>query len=151
MFPFAIRTRLSALAVCGAALALVPGCGTSTRAYTPNAASARDALDSALAAWQKGGKAEQLATASPQVHVVDNQWQAGKVLEGYEILEEKPGEADTEKRFAVLLKLKKPEGEKRVEYIMIGREPLWIFRDDDYAKAGIMGEDTKPQRPVRRR
>ncbi|MDR3634436.1 MAG: hypothetical protein P4L84_11575 [Isosphaeraceae bacterium] len=151
MFRFELRHGLSALAVCGAILAFVPGCGGSSRAYTPNAASAREALDLALAAWQKGGKADQLATASPQVHVVDSQWQAGKVLEGYEIIEEQAGAAETEKRYSVLLKLKKPEGEQRVEYIMVGREPLWIFRDDDYAKAGNMGDDTKPQRRVRRR
>jgi len=142
---------LFAAALCGATLALVPGCGSPTSAYTSNAASAREALESALATWQKGGKADQLATASPQVHVVDSQWQGGQVLEGYEILEEKAGQAETEKRYAVLLKLKKPAGEKRVEYIIVGREPLWVFRDDDYAKAGNMGDDTKPQQRAMRK
>lgn len=153
MFRLARYTGPSLVAVCGAVLALASGCGSPTRAYTPNAASARDALNSALAAWQQGGKADQLATASPQVHVVDHQWAAGQVLEGYEILAEKPGAAETEKRYEVVLRLKKPVGEKHVEYILVGREPMWIFRDDDYAKNLSMGEEAKPKpkRPAFRR
>lgn len=151
MFRYDLCRALFAVTFGGVALALVPGCGSANSAYSSSAASARQGLENALATWQKGGKADQLATATPQVHVVDSQWQGGQVLEGYEILEEKPGQAETERRYAVLLKLKKPAGEKRVEYIIVGREPLWIFRDDDYEKAGTMGEDAKPQRAVRRR
>ncbi len=47
--------------------------------------------------------------------------------------------------------MKKPKGEKRVQYILIGRDPLWIFRDDDYKKASDMGDDPRPKRKTRRR
>lgn len=134
-------------------LALMPGCGNSTSAYIPDAATAREALDAALAAWQKGGKAAQLATGATAVHFVDHQWDAGQALEGYQILEENPPKAETEMRYAVVLKLKKPAGERRVEYIAVGRSPLWIFLDEDYEKQVAMGEDQKPQskRPARGR
>jgi hypothetical protein len=150
MFRLSIPDTLCAALLGLATLPLVSGCGTSTRAYTPTAGSAREALDAALLAWQKGEKPDQLAAAAKPVHAVDFQWRAGQVLEGYEVLDEKPGDGDTTKRFAVVLKLKKPAGEKRVEYIVLGREPVWVFRDDDYAKAGDMGYDPRPARAARR-
>jgi len=140
-----------ALAACGLSLAVVSGCAAPTRAYTPSAASARDSLDRALAAWQKGGTIGELATNSPQIHVVDHQWQAGYALQGYEIAEEKLGVGGAERRLVVRLSLKKPAREQRVEYIAIGRDPIWLFRDDDYAKAGDMGYDSRPSRVGRRK
>ncbi len=79
------------MAALGLTLALMPGCGSSTSAYIPNAATAREDLDTALAAWQKGGKPAQLATSEHPVYFVDSQWEAGQVLESYQILEENPG------------------------------------------------------------
>jgi hypothetical protein len=147
------RLNLGAALAAALTLALMPGCSSSTRAYTPNAATAREAIDAALAAWQKGGKADQLATGAAAVHFVDHQWDSGQTLEGYQILEENLPGAETEKRYAVTLKLKKPVGEKRVEYIAVGRSPMWIFRDEDYEKQVSMGEEPKPKtnRPVRGR
>lgn len=131
-------------------LALMPGCGGSTSAYVPNASASRVALDTALSAWQKGGKPDELAKGTPPVHFVDTQWETGQTLEGYQILEADLAGATTEKRYAVVLKLPKPEGEKRVEYIAVGRTPVWIFRDVDYAQQTGMGETPKAK-PQRRR
>jgi hypothetical protein len=141
-----LRRKLLALIAGGCTMALVPGCGSPSRAYAPSARSARDSLDAALSVWRKGGKADQLATASPAIHTVDYQWQARQVLESYEILEEQPGGGDAEKRYGVLLKFKKPIGEKRVQYIIIGREPVWVFRDEDYTRTSDMADNPRPGR-----
>lgn len=137
-------------AALAAALALLPGCGGSTSAYIPNAARAREDLDAALASWQRGEKPAQLLKREHAIYVVDSQWEAGQALEGYQILEEAPTQSETEKRYRALLKMKKPPAEKRVEYIAVGRSPMWIFRDEDYVKQGSMGEEPKPQPKGRR-
>jgi hypothetical protein len=140
-----VRTLFAFIAGC-CSIALIAGCGSSSRAYSPSPGTARESLDAALATWQKGGKADQLASASPPIHTVDYQWQARQVLESYEILEEQPGSGDAEKRYAVRLKFKKPLGEKRVQYIIIGREPIWVFRDEDYARTSDMADNPRPAR-----
>ena len=131
-------------------LALTPGCGISTKAYIPNAATAREDLDTALASWQKGGKPAQLMTSEHPVYFVDSQWEAGQALESYQILEENASPSETEKRYGTVLKMKKPPAEKRVEYIAVGRSPMWIFRDEDYVKQGSMGEVPATKSNVRR-
>jgi hypothetical protein len=138
-----ILKRLSTFGALGA-LAIVSsaGCGVSSQAYTPTSPSARQAVDAALSAWQKGQTPESLASAAQPVHAVDSQWQSGQVLEGYEILSEESG--DPEKRFSVRLTLKKPQGEKKVQYIVVGQGPLWVYRDDDYARLLNMDNNPKP-------
>ena len=145
------RRKLGAALAAALTLAFTPGCGSSTRDFVPNAASARDDLETALASWQKGGKPAELITSEHPIYFVDSQWEAGQALESYEILEENPSQSETEKRYGVVLRMKKPAAEKRVEYIAVGRSPMWIFRDEDYVKQGSMGDEAKPRRPGRKR
>jgi hypothetical protein len=144
------RRKLGAALAAALTLALTPGCGSSTSAYIPNAATAREDLDKALASWQKGGKPAQLMTGEHPIYFVDSQWEAGQVLESYQILEENPTQSQTEKRYGAVLKMKQPPAEKRVEYIAVGRSPMWIFRDEDYVKQGSMGEVPKAKSNVGR-
>jgi hypothetical protein len=147
---FRIHTTCGlSLALAVATIAFAPGCGGSSRAYTPSTTSARQALDGALAAWQKGTKPDALASASPAVHPVDFQWQAGQALEAYQIVGEEPGEA-SECRFSVSLKLKKAPGELKTRYIVVGREPLWVYREEDYRRLLNMDNNPRPG-PTRRR
>jgi len=144
---FRSATLVLVAGVC--AIALVPGCERSPRSYQPSTISARGALEAALATWERGGDADELESASPPVHVLDFQWQAGLVLEGYEILEEEPGEGESEKRFSVLLKMKKTKGEKRARYIILRQGPIWVFREEDYARTSNMGDNPGSRRPAR--
>ena len=144
------RRKLGAAFTAALALALLPGCGNSTSAYIPNAATARDDLDKALAAWQKREKPAQLISGEHPIYFVDSPWEAGEELESYQILEENPTQSETEKRYGVVLKMKKPPAEMRVEYIAVGRSPMWIFRDEDYKKQGSMGEEPKAKSNVGR-
>ncbi|WP_165223514.1 hypothetical protein [Aquisphaera insulae] len=144
------RRELGAAVAAALSLLLSPGCGSSTSAYIPNAATARDDLDAALAAWQKGGKPAQLMKGERPINFVDSQWESGLELESYQILEEAPSPSETEKRYGVVLKMKKPPAEKRLEYVAVGRSPMWIFRDEDYVKQGGMGEEPRAKANVKR-
>ena len=146
-----LRPELRAALAAALTLALMPGCGSSTRDYVPIAATVREDLGAALAFWQKGGKPAELITSEHPIYFVDSQWEAGQALESYEILDENPTSLETEKRYGVVLKMKKPAAEMRVEYIAVGRSPMWIFRDEDYVKQGSMGDEAKPRRPGRKR
>jgi hypothetical protein len=135
------------------ALAFVAGCD-GARAYTPDSGFARKALESALSAWQNGSKPEQLAAATPSVNALDFQWQGGQALESFEVSKEEAGEGAT-KRFAVSLKLKpKSASDKKaaspvdVHYIVVGRDPVWVYRDEDYTR--LLNMDNNPRVPPSR-
>src|SRR5690242_18043792 len=101
-------------------LALGSGCGAVIGGgydVTPPADVARSALESALSAWQKGGKPGTLEGATPPVQAVDSDWQRGQKLTGFEVLREEPGDAD--KRFVVRLSLARPEASREVRYVVI--------------------------------
>jgi hypothetical protein len=139
---------LSAVAACSVVLSMSTGCGGSSKAYTPSSATAREALDAALASWQKGSRPDQLAVNATPVHPVDFQWLAGAALEGYTIVaEETGGEAgDPSKTFSVDLKLKAPAKATKARYVVLGRSPIWVYREEDYARLLNMDNNPRPAR-----
>ena len=137
--------------VAAAMIGLLPGCGGSPgAAYRPSGEVARKALDDALATWQKGGKPGQVASTKPTVNVADTQWESGAVLEGYEILGPDEGGSDAQAWFKVVLKLKKPIGEKQARYVVVGKDDLWVYREEDYKKFMDMSDGPKPAAKKRR-
>ena len=126
-----LLARLASL--CGLALLIVWGGGCwsgSGGAATPSDEVARTALESALKAWQGGGKPGSLAGTEPPVEVHDTPWAQGDKLESFEILKAEPG--GVEKRFSVRLAMAKPAGVQEVQYHVIGQGPVQVFRDEDY-------------------
>ncbi|HUQ69539.1 MAG TPA: hypothetical protein VM165_08455 [Planctomycetaceae bacterium] len=117
-----------------AALVLMTlGCGgSSTARYIPAAGNARAALQTALATWQSGEKHGPITSSKPEINVFDARWQAGKKLESFEILEEVTGQEQPQ--FQVRLKLE-GQPEETATYLIVGIDPLHIFRDADYKKA----------------
>jgi hypothetical protein len=109
------------------------GCTSSnTGRYIPSGATARQSLEAALKAWQQGQPPGRIDAVSPPVQAVDCKWQAGQKLDGFEILQEEPG--DGPRWFSVRLKLRQPSGEQVVRYVVVGRDPVWIYREDDYKR-----------------
>jgi hypothetical protein len=102
-----------------------------TPSYVPPTDSARQALESALNAWQKGQPVGRIEGSSPPVQAVDSGWGKGQKLAGYEILEEVSRE-DGRRCFKVRLRLEKPSATQEVHYLIVGRSPLWVFREEDY-------------------
>ena len=108
------------------------GCGDAISEALPSDAAARQALDAALTAWRDGKKPGPVEGMEPQAEIHDTPWSLGDQLSSYEILgEEKNG---PEMKFSVRLTLAKPETVEEVEYYVLGRDPLMIFRDEDYVR-----------------
>lgn len=125
-------TKMSLSLVLALTLAAGSGCSRSGR-QVPSAGSARQALESALTAWQNGHAVGKIETASPPVQAVDSGWGKGQKLAGYEILEEVT-RPDGRRCFKVLLKLQKPAASQEVHYLVVGESPMWIYREEDYKK-----------------
>jgi len=121
-------------------LATVGGCsrhGTKTQDFTPPADKARQALESALNHWQNGNPHGAVPGTSPSVEVMDVKWRGGQKLKSYEILGEEPG---TEPRF-FKVRLTPAQGPPvEVRYAVVGIDPLWVYREEDYKSLSGMGK-----------
>ena len=93
---------------CWVFCAVALGCGRDDpRArFTPSEVTARQALESALAAWQNGQPSGPVPGTSPLVQVVDSHRHPGQKLQSYLILGVAPG--DGPRVFAVRLTLDSP-------------------------------------------
>jgi hypothetical protein len=113
------------------------GCSSGYSKYVPAEDVSRQALETALTAWQNGKPSGEIADTSPSLHAVDSRWRAGVKLRSFEILQEEQGEGGLPV-FSVRLTLSKPAGQQVVRYVIVGRDPLWVYREDDYkAPAGM--------------
>jgi hypothetical protein len=120
------------LLVAGLVIAAV-GCSGSAdpnRFYPPDDR-ARRALDAALTAWQQGAPPGPVAgAADPRVEFIDSHNGPGRRLKAYTVLGLAPG--DGPKVFTVQLSLDGPAAEVRARYYVIGIDPVWVIRQEDY-------------------
>src|SRR5262245_25666713 len=109
------------------------GCGRGTgyERYIPSEPAARRALESALKAWQDGLPAGAIAGESPRIEAVDSFRRPGQRLRTYEVLGEVKGK-DRPRCFAVLLRLENPSEEQKLRYYVVGIDPLWVLRQEEY-------------------
>ncbi len=99
--------------------------------YYPSEDKARQALEAALNAWRDGKKPGSVEGAPVPVQVVDSEWLHGKRLQSYEIVGEEPNEGP--RVFSVRLTLQRPAGQQAtVRYYVVGKDPLWVYREADY-------------------
>lgn len=100
--------------------------------YVPSVARAEEALQQVLSAWQRGDAAGalQIASAPITIQVADSTRRPGQRLVNYEILGEIAGEGP--RTFAVRLNLDNPTDVREVRYYLVGIDPLWVFRQEDY-------------------
>jgi hypothetical protein len=114
---------------------VVVGCSAPTSEdYVPDEDAGKQALETALTAWQNGKPMGPIET--PDAAVVqpqDSEWKSGKKLVGFSIGEERPT-TDGPKQFAVQLTFQNAKPVDTV-YFVVGRDPLWVFRDRDYQRA----------------
>lgn len=114
-------------------LVVVAGCGSGESRYLPPEEAARVALDAALSSWKGGAKLATITTGPVPVDTFDARWRDGRVLEsyeilGYELVEDRP-------TFRVRVGVR---GEAVVEdtFVIVGNNPLLVFRKQDFDKAG---------------
>jgi hypothetical protein len=98
--------------------------------YVPAPDAAQSALHACLMEWKEGRDVGPISGRTPAVNVVDSHRRTGQTLEEFDILGEVPGGGF--RQFAVRLTLNPPAQEERVRYIVIGIDPLWVFRQEDY-------------------
>lgn len=98
--------------------------------FIPSDAVCQEALRRALEAWVAGAAAGPVAGTSPVVHVTDSTRVQQRPLLSWEIPGRVPGNAP--RCYAVRLQLDQPREERRERYVVIGIDPLWVFRHEDY-------------------
>lgn len=110
----------------------VAGCGPSQKNedFVPSEDAARGAIEAYLKAWAKGDTNQVVPGTSPAVSVVDDYRSKGRTLTEYTILGPVP--ADAPRCFAVRLTLGNPREEVRERYVVVGLDPVWVWRYDDY-------------------
>jgi hypothetical protein len=114
------------------------GCGSGGHEqFVPSAGTAREALQVALDAWKAGHAHGRIDGHKPPIEVLDSKWKGGQKLEGYEILSEDTN-AEGHRRFTVRLTLAAPEEPQEARFIVLGLDPLWVYREEDYAKLSGM-------------
>jgi hypothetical protein len=121
-------------------LVILPACsrqGTKTEDFIPPSDKARQALEAALNHWQGGHPPGKVPGTNPPVDVQDFKWKAGQKLKSYEILGEESG---PEQRF-FRVRLTLAEGAPiEVKYMVLGIDPLLVYREEDYQKLSGMGK-----------
>lgn len=139
------RQAFAALAL--AACVATGGCGRGNPAarFVPAEGAARGAIVAGLDAWKAGTPAGEVPGTKPLVHVVDSYRDPGEKLVGYEILGEVPGDAP--RCFAVDLRFEPPRTEK-VRYVVVGIDPLWVFRMEDYQLLSQWDHHMKDEQPA---
>lgn len=126
------RSPLAALAL----LLTVPVVGCRSRRaedFIPSASLSQAAVAAALDTWRSGGdKVPPIGIDENEVRVewVDNVRAPGRKLAGYTILGETP--ATNARAFVVQLRLADPPEELKCRYLVVGIDPLWVFRQEDY-------------------
>jgi hypothetical protein len=116
---------------CFFAATFVVGCaGGSGDRFVPETTTARSALEAALNAWQRGEPPGEIQDISPPVQVTDTQRRPNQTLKAFEILGEVGG--DPGRCFSVRLALENPSEQRTVRYLVLGDNPLWVFREEDY-------------------
>lgn len=108
------------------------GCGAPAppgQRFTPSESAARAALQTSLSAWQAGGPVDSLTFDGGRAHLADGQQAAGRRLERFEILGE--GSAHSGRRYLVQIQLDGPDPAQKVNYVVIGIDPVWVIRQQD--------------------
>ncbi|OJW13033.1 MAG: hypothetical protein BGO49_19685 [Planctomycetales bacterium 71-10] len=98
----------------------------------PETRTASDALAKALGAWKAAGRKTEggLIGSAPKVGVVDT-LQRERPLADFEILGPLFPLAEA-RPFAVRLTLDEPREVVTARYVVLGSDPIWVFRHEDY-------------------
>ncbi len=132
------RFCVFAACVFSALMFSLAGCSSNGEAkYIPSEASAKEALNAALQAWQDGQAHGPITSYKVPIDTYDARWQAGEKLEQFEVIRSE--QLDQHKAFIVKMKLASAPDEQEDTFLVIGNNPLMVFRKQDYDKASGVG------------
>jgi hypothetical protein len=120
-------------------LATVTGCsGEPAERYVPDTADARQSLEAALTSWKNGDPHQTVKTLDTPIDMVDSRWKSGQKLESFEIVEELP--ADPHRTFKVRMRIAglTEAEEQETTYLVLGIDPILIFRSEEYGQPAGM-------------
>jgi hypothetical protein len=133
------RRRLTTRACCATLVlsATITGCERGdgeppTPAFVPSWAEARQALESGLSAWRDAPSPVPASFDIKGVQFVDNASTLGRRLLSFQVLGQT--EVKFARRFTVRLNIEGEESPELVKYHIVGRDPVWVFRLDDFEK-----------------
>jgi len=127
-----VRTAIivAAAVLCCGCSSSVETAGVPTRRFIPSPEAAQAALEAVLADWQGGRPRELIERLEVKVFPIDNQRKPGQELDSFEILGEVPYEGA--RCFAVRLGLTHPAADQKVRYVILGIDPLYVYRQEDF-------------------
>jgi hypothetical protein len=114
-------------------LLVLAGCSDSSDPgrYIPSPDLAAQALETALTAWRGGFAGSTVPGATnPAIEFVDTHRPGGRRLQAFTVVGQAPG--DGPRVFVVKLSIDGTTGEQRVRYVVYGRDPVWVMRQEDY-------------------
>jgi hypothetical protein len=132
----------------GLAALLAFGCSGGGYDTNPSADVARSSLERALSSWKGGGAASSVIEGPPPVQVVDSTWASGRKLASFEVLNAEGGQSD--QRFTVRLTYSEPAGDQEVNYIVVGKGPVGVYREEDYQRVLNMDNNPTPAKSDKR-
>ena len=115
------------------------GCGGgSHQQYVPAESRAREAVEATLNAWKSAQPEGDARTISEGVKVngLDQDWRSGKVLSDFTILEALAAVEHEPRQFRVRLNYAGETNPVETVYFVVGIDPLWVFREEDYRRTG---------------
>jgi hypothetical protein len=129
------RGRAARLVAICLAASCAWGCAdgrSGSQRYVPSVPTAQRALEAVLSAWKAGEPVGPIRLTDPALNlgVDDANRRPGQKLVDYEILGEVAAEGP--RSFAVRLSLDGPREELDVRYYLVGIDPLWVMRQEDY-------------------
>jgi hypothetical protein len=128
------------------ALVVFSGCGGGS-APIASTEVARKALETSLKAWKSGKPASSLTAEKPRIEAVDFEWKARKTLSDYKVGEVASGQGT--QTFAATLTIKGEPAPRQVRYMVLGLDPVLVFRDEDFDR--FMNMDNSPTTPKKGR
>jgi hypothetical protein len=140
-----------ALMACGIALLATDfGCQgrdpeADTPAFVPSWDEARQALEASLSAWRERPASAPAPIETPGVQFVDSSSKSSRRLVSFRILGQT--EVKYARHFTVKLEFSEAESPELVKYHVVGRDPVWVFRLDDFEKFAHWEHDMTAPEP----
>lgn len=123
--------RFAGLAAVLAAAGLFGCARNSVERFTPSVDTATQCIEAALGAWRDGRPIDALADSQPAIHVVDTVRSPRQQLQGFEVLS-KSRASGSGWIYVVRLTFDQPAAPERVRFVVVGLDPIWVFRKEDY-------------------
>jgi hypothetical protein len=126
-----LRRWIRGILLCAAAAGCTgPDDRTDPSRYTPSWPEARAALIAALSDWHESSPPFPLSRTLKAIVFVDKQRKPDDRLRSFSILGQ--NEIENARQFTVRLEIEGEDAPRMVRYNALGRDPVWLFRLEDY-------------------